>query len=286
MLGILKVIVLFIVIGKLESKRPSIFCLIYTTESAHETRLATVLDTWANMCDDKLIFTDAPLDIDAPYIYFPLMGTRAHSWEKTRRVFRYVYEVLGNKYDWYLRADDDSYVLFDNAREIISEYDPKKPIVLGYRWGFYEPRGFVDGAVYIVSNEGMQVFNTIMRNNSICPDFHRAEEDQELSRCMAKVGIYPPDTRDKMGKERFHHFHIDEFKSSEISKFVSENAFYGFDTFPKGISEASVSFHHLSPYEMRIVDYLINRLKVHSLDEKYSVKKEGYSPTNYLERKT
>lgn len=27
----------------------------------------------------------------------------------------------------------------------------------------------------------MKVFNTIMRNESICPDFHRAEEDQEVN---------------------------------------------------------------------------------------------------------
>lgn len=45
----------------------------------------------------------------------------------------------------------------------------------------FKPRGYIDGGVYIVSNEGMKLFNTIMRNDSICPDFHRAEEDQEVS---------------------------------------------------------------------------------------------------------
>jgi glycoprotein-N-acetylgalactosamine 3-beta-galactosyltransferase len=85
-----------------------------------------------------LIFTDAPLDPEIPHIYFPLMGTRDHSWEKIRRVFRYVYETLGNKYDWYLRADDDSYVVFDNARSLVSEHNPKKALILGYRWGFFE----------------------------------------------------------------------------------------------------------------------------------------------------
>lgn len=74
----------------------------------------------------------------------------------------------------------------------------------------------------------METFNTIMRNDSICPDFHRAEEDQELGRCMARVGIYPTDTRDKLGRERFHHFHVDEFKNRWLVDFVKQNAFYGF----------------------------------------------------------
>ena len=41
-----------------------------------------------------------------------------------------------------------------------------------------------------MSNAGVRLFNTIMRNDSICKDHHRAEEDQELGRCMARVGIY------------------------------------------------------------------------------------------------
>lgn len=101
-------------------------------------KLFSILNTWAQQCDDKLIFTDTPLDSSVPHLYFPLMGTRDHSWEKIRRVFRYVYEVLGNRYDWYLRADDDSYVIIDNARKLVSEYDAKKALVLGFRWGFFE----------------------------------------------------------------------------------------------------------------------------------------------------
>lgn len=48
-----------------------------------------------------------------------------------------------------------------------------------------ETRGYVDGGVYMVSNEAVNVFNQIMKNDSICPDFHRAEEDQEV--CSLKL---------------------------------------------------------------------------------------------------
>uniref|UniRef100_A0A1I7SJR0 N-acetylgalactosaminide beta-1,3-galactosyltransferase n=1 Tax=Bursaphelenchus xylophilus TaxID=6326 RepID=A0A1I7SJR0_BURXY len=100
--------------------------------------LAVILDTWAKKCDDVLVFTDAPLEYDVPHVYFPMMNTRDHSWEKIRRVFRFAFEDMEKKYDWYLRADDDAYVLVDNARTLVKEHDPEKPAVLGYRWGFFE----------------------------------------------------------------------------------------------------------------------------------------------------
>ncbi|KAI6243165.1 hypothetical protein M3Y99_00140100 [Aphelenchoides fujianensis] len=266
-------------------RRPTIFCVIHTTASAHETRLATILRTWARHCDEKLVFTDAPLlnRPDVPHVYFPTMATRSHSWEKIRRVFRYIHESVGDRFDWILRADDDSYVVMENARRLAAEFDPQRPLVLGYRWGFFEARGewssrgYTDGGVYMVSREGARVFNEIMQNETICPDFHRAEEDQELARCMARAGIYPTNTRDAEGRDRFHHFHVDELNGWTLQYFLRHYTFYKFKRFPEEISDTSVSFHHLSPYEMLVVDYLTSRLKLKSVDEKAS----GLSTENF-----
>uniref|UniRef100_A0A1I7RYN2 LAGLIDADG_2 domain-containing protein n=1 Tax=Bursaphelenchus xylophilus TaxID=6326 RepID=A0A1I7RYN2_BURXY len=82
-----------------------------------------------------------------------------------------------------------------------------------------------------------------------------------ISRCLAKVGVYPVDTRDKLGRERFHHFHIDEFKSKYLVEFIKQNSFYGYKKFPEAISDTTVSFHHLTPYEMKVMDYLLNQLE-------------------------
>ncbi|KAI6234192.1 hypothetical protein M3Y99_00826700 [Aphelenchoides fujianensis] len=238
-------------------RRPTIFCVIHTTASAHETRLATILRTWARHCDEKLVFTDAPLlnQPDVPHVYFPTMATRSHSWEKIRRVFRFIHESVADRFDWILRADDDSYVVMENARRLAAEFDPQRPL----------SRGYTDGGVYLVSREGARVFNEIMQNETLCPDFHRAEEDQELARCMARAGIFPTNTRDAEGRDRFHHFHVDELNGWTLQYFLRHYTFYKFKRFPEEISDTSVSFHHLSPYEMLVADYLTNRLKLKSL---------------------
>lgn len=73
----------------------------------------------------------------------------------------------------------------------------------------------------------MESFVKVMKNGEKCPDFHRAEEDQEISRCLARVGIFPEDTRDLYGHDRFHHFHPDEERNDYVKKrFLKKNAFY------------------------------------------------------------
>ncbi|KAI6233127.1 hypothetical protein M3Y99_00948700 [Aphelenchoides fujianensis] len=182
------------------------------------------------------------------------MATRSHSWEKIRRVFRFLHESVGDRFDWILRADDDSYVVMENARRLAAEFDPQRPL----------SRGYTDGGVYLVSREGARVFNEIMQNETICPDFHRAEEDQELARCMARAGIFPTNTRDAEGRDRFHHFHVDELNGWTLQYFLRQYTFYKFKRFPEEISDTSVSFHHLSPYEMLVADYLTSRPKLKS----------------------
>ncbi|KAI6241889.1 hypothetical protein M3Y99_00291600 [Aphelenchoides fujianensis] len=212
------------------------------------------------------------------------MATRSQLWEKIRRVFRYIHESVGERFDWILRADNGSYVVMENARHLAAEFDPQRPLVLGYRGlSSYSctlhSRGYADGGVYLISREGARVFNEIMRNETICPDFHRAEEDQEvrsaLFRCFNPlacswrgawpVRIYPTNTRDADGRDRFHHFHIDELNGWTLQYFLRHYTFYKFKRFPEEISDTSVSFHHLSPYEMLVADYFTSRLKLKSL---------------------
>ena len=37
------------------------------------------------------------------------------------------------EFDWYLKADDDSYFIVDRLRSYLSQLDPKKPYFIGFR---------------------------------------------------------------------------------------------------------------------------------------------------------
>ena len=66
----------------------------------------------------------------------------------------------------------------------------------------------------------------VIDDEDLCPEFHRAEEDQELSRCLAKIGITPTDSRDNDGRDRFHQFHPEEHLDQGRELFMSRHGYY------------------------------------------------------------
>ncbi|EPB65851.1 hypothetical protein ANCCEY_15076, partial [Ancylostoma ceylanicum] len=139
----------------------------------------TILETWAKRCDDFIFFTDSPMSAEIPHIYWKELHSRDHSWEKIRRIFNHVIDDMEDEYDWYLRADDDAYVIVENLRHFLANYSSKEPHYFGYRWNFFVPHGYADGGVYVLSRPAVEVFNRVMEDPKLCPELHRAEEDQE-----------------------------------------------------------------------------------------------------------
>jgi len=55
------------------------------------------------------------LDSRIPTIKLNVTEGYKYLWEKTREAFKYVWENYQNQADWFLKADDDSYVLSLNV---------------------------------------------------------------------------------------------------------------------------------------------------------------------------
>lgn len=77
-----------------------------------------------------------------------------------------------------------------------------------------------------MSRKALQSFVNITYDDSLCPEFHRAEEDQELSRCLAKIDITPSDARDNDGRDRFHQFHPEELEDIGRKIFMTRHSYY------------------------------------------------------------
>ncbi|TMS32303.1 hypothetical protein L596_000164 [Steinernema carpocapsae] len=208
------------------------------------------METWAQRCDRHIFFTNSPMPSHIPHIAFSELGTRDHSWEKIRAVFKYAYENMYEKYDWYLRADDDAYIIMENLEKFV-DYNPKKPYLFGFRWNFYVKNGFADGGAYVISRETLRMFYNEMKDNAtLCPEIHRAEEDQELAKCLSKIGIYPGESIDEDGKLLFHHFHPLELMNPFLLQFIMK---YSYDDFENVISRPLQprNYQHAPPVTIR-----------------------------------
>lgn len=56
------------------------------------------------------------------------------SLEKLREAFKYVYTHHLNDFDWVLKTNDNSYVVLENLRHLLYQYETDWPIVIGQRY--------------------------------------------------------------------------------------------------------------------------------------------------------
>lgn len=45
----------------------------------------------------------------------------------------YIGNNFGKKFDYFFKADDDTYVVVENLRKLLSTYNPEVPFILGYK---------------------------------------------------------------------------------------------------------------------------------------------------------
>lgn len=55
-------------------------------------------------------------------------------WEKTRQAIIYAYRNHADDYDYFVKADDDTYIIVENLRYILSTRIPDEPFFMGRRF--------------------------------------------------------------------------------------------------------------------------------------------------------
>ncbi|EPB73188.1 hypothetical protein ANCCEY_07696 [Ancylostoma ceylanicum] len=223
-----------------------LFCWVQTAKIYHETRALAVNETWLSRCDHGQLFTGDffPSD-DIPYstIFAGIPDSYYNLFYKSRFAFYYIYHYISKNFDWYMKADDDTYVIVEHLKEYLSTLDPNKPYYLGYILKPYLLHGYnAGGAGYVLSRAAVRIFNDLLYQNETC---------------LASVGIYPHDTRNSHGQNRFN-----TYTPSDVFHATKNHPTWTYFLEKKGYEAFAsdvISFHHLTPDDMRLFDILLYR---------------------------
>uniref|UniRef100_A0A4W6CK83 Glycoprotein-N-acetylgalactosamine 3-beta-galactosyltransferase 1 n=1 Tax=Lates calcarifer TaxID=8187 RepID=A0A4W6CK83_LATCA len=175
-----------------------ILCWIMTGPKNLESRTKHIRETWAKRCDRVLYMSSVKTDF--PTVELNVSEGRDNLYWKTIRAFQYIHEHHFDEADWFLKADDDTFVVIENLRYTLSKYDPEKPLYLGYMSG---------GAGYVLSKEALRRFIKGFDSGE-CTHFSTIE-DMALGKCMETMKVEPADSRDMKGRQTFHPYPPDHY---------------------------------------------------------------------------
>jgi len=106
-------------------------------------------------------------------------------------------------FDWFLKVDAKTFVIVENLRYFVSSFDPSFPFYFGHTmsdaWKMY----YNSAEAGIVMSRGALLQLQKALSEGLCPEDGSSSSDVELGKCLAKVSIYPRDTRDAHGHARF-----------------------------------------------------------------------------------
>ncbi|KAH7709573.1 Protein BUS-4 [Aphelenchoides avenae] len=118
----------------------------------------------------------------------------------------------------------------------------------------------------------MRIFAENLYNDSkLCPcaDF----EDMGIALCFENKRIFPSDTRDSDGRQRFLAYRLEQHRRGDkiVSGWSMDPVKEGVD----GISSQLINLHHVTPDQMRLADFFLYRVRRTGTDNEGAIKSKS-----------
>lgn len=243
-----------------------VVCWVMTSPETHQKKGIHVKATWGKRCN-KLIFMSSQNDTKLGAIDVGAGDGRDHLWGKTKASFKYLYDHHLNDYDWFFKADDDTYTVMENMRYMLSAYDPSLPIYFGSRFKKFSKQGYMSGGGgYVLSREALKLFvEQALPNPKKCKESHTGAEDAEMGKCLNNVGVMAGDSRDSLGRGRFFPFTPTTHLMGGVPKWYLDYVYYKPDTGLDCCSDTAVTFHYVDTNKMYMLEYLVYHLRPYGI---------------------
>ncbi|KAF5307331.1 hypothetical protein FQR65_LT07048 [Abscondita terminalis] len=170
---------------------------VMTAEKYVNTRAKVVYETWGKTVSGKTIFfsSENSRSNDVPLVPLPKIDDSYPPQRKSFAMLKYMYENYIDKYEWFVRADDDVYIRTDRLEKLLQSVDSSKTWFIGQA-GRGKPHEI--GLLALDKNENYcmggpgiilskETLKRVIPNIDYClQNLYSKHEDVELGRCVKK----------------------------------------------------------------------------------------------------
>ncbi|CAF0791765.1 unnamed protein product [Adineta steineri] len=186
-------------IPRVSEKKQLILIAVMTSKGFLTTRAPTVMRTWAKKVPGDVIFFSSEgsktNDSSINLVSLPSVTDTYPPQKKSFLMMKYIYDHYLNKFEWFMRVDDDVYIRTDNLEKLLRSIDNRKPYYIGQpgmgtkeeygKLALGENENFcMGGPGIILSRETLSRF--VPNIKKCLKNFYTYHEDVELGRCVHK----------------------------------------------------------------------------------------------------
>ncbi|XP_043065786.1 chondroitin sulfate synthase 1 [Drosophila bipectinata] len=184
------------------SQRNLVFVGVMTAKNFLEGRARAVYDTWGKEVPGRIAFfsSEGSYSEDLPVVSLKNVDDRYPPQKKSFMMLYYMYEHYIDRFEWFIRADDDVYIEPDKLERFLRSIDSSKPQFIGQAGkGNSEEFGLLSlefdenfcmgGPGVILSSETLR---RVAPHIPTClKNLYSTHEDVEVGRCVQKFAGIP-----------------------------------------------------------------------------------------------